>query len=299
MLDINKFCIVIIESIKTIDKYNSYLGQVEYLIKEQIEDFNFDEFISVKNHLKNEDDTFHIHWNFAYVNYSLLVFSKDFITEDSPIYKIKRADSHLWVSLKSLDLAIEKIKSTGFVVFDEQKLRESTIAHLMINFLKNTIVFQDTFEKATLNIKKGAKRISNLKSKNPKTDEIQFIEIFNQILRKSYPDYNFNKLLQPFDVDSILRKMFFKSNASFNIPKLQDYIENISGENLLGLISLKEGAIKQTAYLSAIDLINILKPTHIKNFQDWIDESKSKHSTPNYYFKVYAKKRILAMGLFQ
>jgi hypothetical protein len=299
MLDIKKLSTVIIESIKTINKYNSYLGQVEYLIKEQIKDFNFDEFISVKNHLKNEDDTFHIHWNFAYVNYSLLVFSKDFITEDSPIYKIRRADSHLWVSLKSLDLAIEKIKSTGFVVFDEQKLRESSIAHLMINFLKNIDVFQNTFDTATANLKKGSKRIASLRTGVPLTNDIRFIEMFNESLMEFFSDYAFNTSIQPLDTSSILRKIMFPYKEKFVLPQFQDFIENISGENLLGLISLTDNAIKQTAYLSAIDLINILKPSHIMDIQVWIDKSKSKHSTPNYYFKVYAKKRILNMGIFK
>jgi hypothetical protein len=288
----------IIQCIDSIDKFNIYLGDIETLIKMQIEDFNLKEFQSVRNRLKTNDEHFPINWTFAYLNYSLLIFSKDYISIDSPINKILRSNSEYWVSLKSLDLAIDKIQQTGQVEFDTQKFRAACIVQLIINFLKN--IYMDTFNNANVTLKKGTKRIQNLRSKTPNTGEIQLINSINEFLSGKYPEMGVTNTLQPYNVDSILRKIILSnSSPKFNIAAFFEFVEHTNFQQQMCAIRLKENAIKQQVHLSSVDLIKIIRPTFIMDLETWKNQDEIIYSTPTDYYKRYAKKRILDTRIFE
>ena len=291
----------VLECYSIIDEYNSIiLRKIHIAITDQIEKFKYEEFLALKEKLKFGGDRFIYNWTRAYINYSVLVFSKDFVNTQSEFHKILPAHTAKWVSLKELDCAIEKIKSTQMVEFDEDQLRVTCILNIIIRFLKE--IFSSPFQNATTHLQTANHRKINYKSANPETSDTQGIKFLDELFHRVDISGDLKGTLNPANTKSPIRGIIFPRLASVHLFQISDIMETQANNQLSGLLKLKENAVKQKAYLSSIDLINILHlPQYIVSHEEWATDKhfKSKYSTLSDYFKVYAKKKILRIGIFQ
>lgn len=291
----------VLECYSIIDEYNSIiLRKIHIAITDQIEKFKYEEFLALKEKLKFGGDRFIYNWTRAYINYSVLVFSKDFVNTQSEFHKILPAHTAKWVSLKELDCAIEKIKSTQMVEFDEDQLRVTCILNIIIRFLKE--IFSSPFEDASEHLQKANHRKVNYKTANPETPDTQGIKFLDELLKRIPTSGDLKENINPANTKSPIRGIILSRLKSMHLFSISDFRETQAHNQFFGLLKLKENAVKQQAYLSAIDLINIIhRPEYIVSHEEWATNKKfkSKYSTLSDYFKVYAKKKILRVGIFQ
>jgi hypothetical protein len=291
----------VLECYSIIDEYTTILHtKIDTAITDQIKNFKYEEFLALKEKLKVGGDRFIYNWTRAYINYSVLVFSKDFVTTESEFHKILPAHTAKWVSLKELNCAIEKIKSTEMVDFDEAELLKSCIVNIILGFLKE--IFPSPFQNATEHLQKANHRKVNYKTANPETPDTQGIKFLDELLKRIPTTGDLKETINPSNTKSPIRGIIFPRLDSVHLFSISDFMETGAHIQTLGLLKLKENAVKQIAYLSAIDLINIIhRPQYIVSHETWATEKrfKSKYSTLSDYFKVYAKKKILRVGIFQ
>lgn len=284
-----------------IEEYNSILfSDIEGAVSDQIDTFKYNEFLALKEKLKVGGDRFIYNWTRAYINYSVLVFSKDFVNTESEFRKILPAHTAKWVSLKELNCAIEKIKSTEMVDFDEAELLKSCIMNIILGFFKE--IFPSPFQNATEHLQKANHRKVNYKTANPETPDTQGIKFLDELLKRIPTSGDLKETINPANTKSPIRGIIFPRLDSVHQFSISDFMETGAHNQSLGLLKLKENAVKQKAYLSAIDLINIIhRPQYIVSHETWATDKrfKSKCFTLSDYFKVYAKKKILRVGIFQ
>ena len=262
----------------------------------QVEQYSHEDFLKTKTGLLNMGNDFSIHFAEFLSKYSYLCFGKEFISDGSPLVKLWKVDSTHWTSFEELTAAIDKIKSTNMAQFDEDILIDACILHLRIKFMKNILgVF---IVKSSEILKQSTKRINNLKSKSTVTNDTIMRDYLEASIDKATAQMNIGQLLNPLTPQSPTRKILSPKKIGLYVF---DILE-LANPNIYGKISFKEGAKKQRVYMSAIDLIQILRPGFMNNFEE-IQEIKSYENkditlTKTLYFKKYAQKRILETGLF-
>jgi len=269
---------------------------IEYLIELQVKEFSYEDFIKTRDCLAEIENDISHYWTNAWIRYSLLVFSKDTISDDSPIKQLLPIGSKHWASIEDLCAAIEKIKSTKMAEFDEDIFTQLCILQLRLKFMK--AIFPEFFRNASKSIKESTNRINNLKSKSTVTNDTILRDYLEASIDKLSPEKNIGHSLNPLTIQSPTRNMISPNKTGFYVFEMIQEWENQI--NIYGKIAFKENAKKQRVYMSAIDLIQILKPHCMLNYEEFesSDHYKEKCYTKTEYFKRYAKKRIMATKLF-
>jgi hypothetical protein len=271
----------------------------------QVEIFSDEDFIKTSEGLTNMGNDFSDHFKNAFTKYSFLGFGKEFIRNDSPLNKRLQkihppVVSKDWASIEELSAAIEKIKSTKMVEFDEDILTETCIFHLRFKFLKK--IFPGFFEKCSNFLKQSTNRMNTLKSKSTFTMDTILRDYLEASLKNSSSNATNGHLINPLTAKSPLRKMLSPKKIGIYTLEIIHLLEIQIDNNIKATIALKDNAKKQRVYMSAIDLIQILKPHFMENYEEIQESPKYKDKditfTKTLYFKKYAKKRILETGLF-
>ena len=112
------------------------------------------------------------------------------------------------------------------------------------------------------------------------------------------PQKNIGHSLNPLTIQSPTRNIISPNKTGLYVFKIVQEWENQI--NIYGKIAFKENAKKQRVCMSAIDLIQILKPHFMLNYEEFDNSPiyEDKTYTKTLYFKKYAKKKILVAGLF-
>jgi hypothetical protein len=273
-----------------------YEYPIQSLIEYQVEKFSYEEFTKTSDGLTNMGNDYSYYWTKAWINYSFLVFSKETINDDSPIKKLLPIDSKHWASIEDLYAAIEKIKSTKMAEFDDEIFTELCILQLRIKFMKE--IFPELFRNSSNSLKRSTNRINNLKSKSTVTNDTILRDSLEASIDKLSPKKNIGHSLNPLTIQSPTRNIISPNKTGLYVFKMIQEWENQI--NIYGKIAFKENANKQRVYMSAIDLIQILKPHSLLNYDEFeeSDQYKEKSFTKTQYFKSYAHRRIIAAELF-
>jgi hypothetical protein len=285
-------------SVTSIIEFENLLFEypIRKLAEFQVHIFSHEDFIKTRDGLTTMGNDIGEHWTNAWIKYSCLGFGKEIISDDSPIKKLLPIGSKHWTSFKELYAAIEKIKSTKMAEFDEEIFTQSCISQLRLKFIK--AIFPAFFCKASESIKESTNRINNLKSKSTVTNDTILRDYLEASIDKLSPENNIGHSLNPLTIQSPTRNMISPNKTGLYVFEM---IEEWGNQiNISGKIAFKENAKKQRVYMSAIDLIQILKPHCILNFEEFesSEHYKEKYYTKTEYFKRYAKKRIMATELF-
>ena len=262
---------------------------IQILVEHQVENFSYEDFTETSEGLTNMKDDNPHYWIYAWKKYSLLVFSKETISDDSPIKKLLPIDSKHWVSIEDLYAAIEKIKSTKMAEFDDEIFTQLCILQLRIKFMKE--IFPEFFRNSSDFLKRSTNRINNLESKSTVTNDTILRDFLEASIDKLSPKKNIGHSLNPLTIQSPTRNIISPNKTGLYVFKMVQEWENEI--NIYGKIAFKENAKKQRVYMSAIDLIQILKPHFMLNYEEFDNSPiyEDKTYTKTRYFKKYAHCR--------
>ena len=271
-------------------------------LKKQVEEFDIVKFQNAigdfANHYENithDIDAFTIFIdvfiNIKY-NYSLLSFSQDILTKDSPIWK---NINFKFVSIKDFILSIEKILALDMLEMDNNAFKIICIEHINNRFMK--FLIQDFYTKANEEFRKGRNRLKGLRTNQ--NSDVAFSNFIKVFVKDNSTNINEDKF-DLFNPKSSTRNALNPSKTKFYDFEAYNelFFYDFNALKVQKKINFKVGIFNE----SQVDLIRILEPQYIINsYDEWVKVNQYEYITESlaFYRSKYLNKRVQDFGLFK